>query len=277
MMKLFPLVMALFAGVCLGPAVARAASLEEIRERGVLRVAVAPLSPFVIKGEDGALSGFEIEATSEFAQSLNVVVEFVEKPFCELAEAVLSGEADMIASGFSNMPARRTLLDFSLPYHDTEYFLIIDRKKAKKAKTLRGLNRKSVSIGYQIGGVSGMVAKGEFPGANLKGFSSFAEILDALALGSIDGAVMFAPYLEIASEIEGRKLSIPHEFALTRTIEAYATDKQSETLHEALNGWVIERDLMGYWDGLEEKWFDPDTAIVSAPPAHACAAAIPAG
>ena len=39
-----------------------AADLAEVTARGELRVAVAPLSPFVIRSDDGALTGFEIDA-----------------------------------------------------------------------------------------------------------------------------------------------------------------------------------------------------------------------
>lgn len=266
---------ALFLSALCFIAGADAADLEEIKERGTLRVAVAALSPFVIKADDGALSGFEIDSTQGLAAHLGVDVEYVEKPFCELAEAVLSGEADIIASGYSNMPERRRLLDFSLPYHDTEYFVVVTKRKAKEAKTLRGMNRKDIAIGYQHGGVSGMVAHGEFPGSDLKGFSSFTEILDAMEAGEVDGAVLFEPYLEMAEEIDGKNFVTPHEFALTRTIEAFATDKNSDALHEALNEWVIGRDLEGYWDDLEEKWFSDEYAIASAPPPHACAAETP--
>lgn len=253
----------------------QAADLDEIRERGTLRVAVAALSPFVIKAEDGTLSGFEIDSTQGLGAHLGVEIEYIEKPFCELAEAVLSGEADVIASGYSNMPERRRLLDFSLPYHDTEYFVVVSKAKAKKAKTLRGMNRKDLAIGYQHGGVSGMVAHGEFPGSTLKGFSSFTEILEAMEAGEVDGAVLFDPYLDMAKDIKDKKFTVPHEFALTRTIEAFATDQNSDALHEALNEWVIGQDLEGYWDDLEKKWFSDEYAIASAPPPHACAAATP--
>ncbi|GEM_PF-2527952 len=257
---------------CIAPAVS-AADFNEIKERGTLRVAVAALSPFVIKAEDGTLSGFEIDSTQALGEKLGLEIEYVEKPFCDLAEAVLSGEADMIASGYSNMPERRRLLDFSLPYHDTEYFLVMSKAKSRKAKTLRGMNRKDISIGFQHGGVSGMVAHGEFPASDLKGFSSFTEILTALGAGEVDGAVLFEPYLDMAKKLDGVKHVIPHEFALTRTIEAFATDQNSDELHEALNEWVIGQDLEGYWDELESKWFSDQYAIASAPPPYACAAA----
>ncbi|WP_375206116.1 substrate-binding periplasmic protein [Hyphococcus sp.] len=260
---------------CLAMSNASAADFEEIKARGSLRVAVAALSPFVIKAKDGTLSGFEIDSTQALGEKLGLEIEYVEKPFCDLAEAVLSGEADMIASGYSNMPERRRLLDFSLPYHDTEYFLVMSKDKAKKGKTLRGMNRRDISIGYQHGGVSGMVAQGEFPGADLKGYSSFTGILEALGAGEVDGAVLFDPYLDMARALDGVKHVIPHEFALTRTIEAFATDQESDALHEALNEWVIEKDLAGYWDELEEKWFSDQHAIASAPPPYACPAATP--
>ncbi|WDI31282.1 ABC transporter substrate-binding protein [Hyphococcus flavus] len=252
-----------------------AADLDEIKQRGTLRVAVAALSPFVIKADDGTLSGFEIDSTQGLGAHLGVDIEYVEKPFCDLAEAVLSGEADVIASGYSNMPERRRLLDFSLPYHDTEYFVIMTKRQAKKAKTLRGINSKDIRIGFQHGGVSGMVAHGEFPGSDLKGFSSFTQILEAMESGEVDGAVLFDPYLDMAKDIESKKFTVPHEFALTRTIEAFATDQNSDALHEALNEWVIGQDLEGYWDDLEKKWFSDQHAIASAPPPYACAAVQP--
>ena len=250
-----------------------AADLDEIICRKELRVAVEPLSPFVILGEDGALTCYEIDAMAALGEKLGVKVTYVEIPFCELADVVISGEADMIASGYSNMPERRRILDFSLPYHDTEYFLIVSRDKAKRAQTLRGLNTADVKIGYQFGGVSGMVATGEFSGSDLQGFSSFGEILEALEEGEIDGAVMFEPYLEAAKDMKGRKYRVPHDFALTRTIEAYATAQGSEAFIEVLNEFVIERDLQGFWSDLEEKWFNDANKIAAAPPPHACAAA----
>ncbi len=265
------------AGVMALAAAGEAADLAEIKERGTLRVAVASLSPFAISDAAGALTGFEIDSTTALAAHLGVAVEYVERPFCKLADAVIEGEADMIASGYSNTPARRLVLDFSLPYHDTEYYLVIARDKVKKAKTLRGLNRKDVSIGYQKGGVSGDVATGEFSGAALQGFSSFAKIIDALRAGDIDGAVMFSPYQDLVKKEKRRKFIVPHEFALMRTIEAFAVDPESEDLREALNEWVIARDLDGYWDDLEKKWFNPENAVIGALPPYRCPGKIPTG
>ena len=257
------------------PIGAAAADLAEIRERGRLRVAVANLTPFVVKNADGTFSGFEIDQTRALAAHLGVEVEYVEKPFCELADAVVEGEADLIASGYSNTPARRRILDFSLPYHDTEYYAVVARDTARAAKTLRGLNRRDIKIGYQRGGVSADVAAGDFPGADLKGFDSFADIVAALAAGEIDGAVMFAPYDEIVKKLEGRRYVVPHEFALTRTIEAFAVAQGADELRDALNAWVIERELEGYWEGLEKTWFAPDKAVAGAPAPHACPGTIP--
>lgn len=257
---------------------AHAGDLQEIKESGKLRVAVANLSPFVIADGEGGFTGFEIESMTALAEHLGVTIEYVEKPFCDLVDAVIEGEADMIASGFSNTPRRRNILDFSLPYHDTEYVVVVRKDKSKRAKkSLRSLNSKTMSIGYQEGGVSSDVAKGDFSGADLKDFSSFAEIVDALKAGDLDGAVMFSPYEELMIRNKDPKFVVPHDFALTRTIEAFAVDKGNEALRDELNAWVIARDLDGYWDELEDKWFDPDNVQVGARPPYECPSKIPAG
>ena len=268
------LIYSLLAGFLLAGA-ANAADLDEIKERGTLNVAVASLSPFVIRSETGQLTGFEIDSMLALGEHLGVNVQFIERPFCKLVDTVVNGEADMIASGFSNTPDRRRILDFSLPYHDTEYFAVVAKSTVRKAKTMRALNSKDVTIGYQEGGVSGQVAHGDFSGATLKGFSSFTDIVEALKAGEIDGAVMFSPYQEMVTKLKERKYVVPHEFALTRTIESYAVDKGAEDLRDALNEWVIARDLDGYWDDLEKKWFNPESAVISTPPPFSCPSQVP--
>lgn len=255
--------------------VAGAADLDEIRDRGVLRVAVAPLSPFVIIGDDGALSGYEIDATAALAKELKVDIQYVEKPFCELAEAIIAGEADIIASGYSNTELRRRILDFTLPYHDTEYYLVVSAKKAGKVKKWRALNDDDVKIGYHLGGVSGSVAQAELAEANLKPFSSYTEIIEAMRDGKVDGAVMFSPYKELLSPEDPDRFVIPHVFPLMRTIEAYAMERGADELREKLNAWILERELAGVWDALEAKWFNAETAAISNPPTTACASLTP--
>ncbi len=271
---------ALLAGalaIAAAPGSAGAGDLDAVKERGVLRVAISPLTPFVIKDEDGGYSGFEIDATKALAAELGVEVAYVEKPFCELVSAVLEDEADIVASGYSNTPERRRVLDFSLPYHDTEYFLVLEKNAAKKRKSLRAMNDKDLTIGYQVGGVSGQVAQGEFYESNLKGFSSYAAIMEALRSGAIDGAVMFSPYDDLISRNAKPKYTVPHQLALMRTIEAYALNQGDEALRDVLNEWIIANELAGFWDVLEAKWFDPETATVGARPAETCPALSPTG
>ncbi len=266
---------ALFAGAIASVAASQTAAagdLDAVEERGVLRVAISPLTPFVIKDEDGGYSGFEIDATKALASELGVEVAYVEKPFCELVSALLDDEADMIASGYSNTPERRRVLDFSLPYHDTEYFLVLEKNAAGKRKSLRAMNDKDLAIGYQVGGVSGQVAQGEFYEADLRGFSSFSAIMEALRSGAIDGAVMFSPYDDLISRNKKPEYTVPHQLALMRTIEAYALNQGDEALRDALNKWIMENELDGFWEALEAKWFDPETASVGARPAENCPA-----
>lgn len=252
-----------------------AADLDEIRDRGVLKVAVAPLSPFVIVGDDGEMTGYEIDATAALAETLKVDVEYIEKPFCELADAIVEGEADMIASGYSNTELRRRIMDFSLPYHDTEYYLVVAAKKAKKVKKWQALNDDDVKIGYHLGGVSGSVAQNELAEADLRAFSSYTEIIEAMRDGKVHGAVMFSPYKEMISPDDPDRFVVPHSLPLMRTIEAYAIEQGAEKLRQKLNAWIIDRELSGEWDALEAKWFNPQMAEISNPPSEACASLTP--
>ena len=66
-----------------------------------LKVCVAELQPWIYVDDEAPLRGFEVDALEGMAEELNLKTSFIVKNFEELRPALIAGECDMIASGFS--------------------------------------------------------------------------------------------------------------------------------------------------------------------------------
>ena len=249
--------------------------LDDIRERGVLRVGVAELTPFVVRTEEDGLIGYEIDNTARLAADLGVDVEYKEVAFCDLKSAVAGGDVDIIASGYSMTDPRREVLDFSLPYHRTAYHVVVSKeaaeKAAKTADTVKGLNASNFKLAYIIGGVSGDVAVANFPDADLKGYSARSGSFDDVLAGKLDGVVSSDPFYQyVVAADPDRFVVIRQDDPLHMTIEAFAVKKGEDALLDVLNEWVVERDQDGFSEALRKKWFESTEWPVTSPSPIVC-------
>lgn len=108
------LVVAAWAGL----GVARV-NAEDAAQGKVLRVAVKPIAPFVLK-QGTELSGFSIDLWHELAQRLKVDTVWVEvRTVGEQLQAVENGEADVAIAAITITKERETAVDFTQPYFDS--------------------------------------------------------------------------------------------------------------------------------------------------------------
>lgn len=92
---------------------------EDAAQGKVLRVAVKPIAPFVLK-QGTELSGFSIDLWHELAQRLKVDTVWVEvRTVGEQLQAVENGEADVAIAAITITKERETAVDFTQPYFDS--------------------------------------------------------------------------------------------------------------------------------------------------------------
>lgn len=112
-MRLLYCLPALFA--LLSP-LAQAELLDDIWERGSLRIALADNSPPYSYRTDGKLTGFEVELGRALAAALNVEAEFVVDDDGKLLEGLEAGRYDIALDQFAAPGQGREGLEFSEPY-----------------------------------------------------------------------------------------------------------------------------------------------------------------
>ncbi|MFP4462871.1 MAG: membrane-bound lytic murein transglycosylase MltF [Guyparkeria sp.] len=94
----------------------RSPQLEQVRERGVLRVATL-IEPSLYIPDSYRPQGLEYDLTGRFAERLGVDIDYVVVPTIEAAyEAVADNRADLAAAGLAIDPARMQRFRFGPPY-----------------------------------------------------------------------------------------------------------------------------------------------------------------
>ncbi len=109
-------------------------TIQSIVERGTLVIAVIDESrpPMIIHGQDGKLSGFDVELGNDIAQALGVKSKFVPvgPGTDDIVEAVASGQADIGLSYMSESVEAAKKVFLSQPYMIEAQTAFINRTQA---------------------------------------------------------------------------------------------------------------------------------------------------
>ena len=81
--------------------------------------------PFVFKGNDGKLTGFDIDLWAAIAKKLNVKYELKPMAFYALIPALTERKIDVALAGMTINSERELLIDFSYPYIDSGTGLMV--------------------------------------------------------------------------------------------------------------------------------------------------------
>ena len=92
------------------------ASVEQVLQRGVLRVGMDTFQPWAMPDKTGQLIGFEIDVATRLAQDMGVNVEFVPTKWSGIIPALLTGKFDVIIGGMGIVVFFVAILSF-LPFN----------------------------------------------------------------------------------------------------------------------------------------------------------------
>lgn len=191
MKKLTSLVLAacVALGVAAAPAVAQQSTIDQIKERGVLRVpAILNEDPYFNKDpRTGEWRGFVIDMAGDIAKTLGVELEVVESTWANSILDVQSGKAD-IALALTALPSRALSIAFSSPtYYNS--FVIVSPKPELASATWASLNDPSVTIAVDLGSAQDLITQQYLPKANVLRFKTRDEAILAVATGKADAII----------------------------------------------------------------------------------------
>jgi polar amino acid transport system substrate-binding protein len=112
-----------------GPA--RADTLRRVQARGTLVVATnAGWMPQSYIGDDGSLSGFDIDVAREIARRLGVKIRFETPDWSLMTGGHWRGRWDMMVGSATPTKARAHVVDFAGVYYYSPYVFVVNRRSA---------------------------------------------------------------------------------------------------------------------------------------------------
>ncbi len=249
---------ALLAGLAL-PLAVEAASLEEIKERGFIRIATEDnYAPFEIM-KDGEPTGFTHDVVAEFEDYADFEVRQEILPWSGLLAAVRAGQYDMAITGSIISTERLRVFDFAVPTASAQHYYIkrADDDSIEGVEDLDGL-----TVGVQAGSVllsrlPELEAMLEETGGSLGEvveYTSYPEIYEDLENGRLDYTVNSIISAKSLIEERGDTFEMGEPVS-GPGFHGYPVPKGNEDLLEYVSDFLLELRESGRLAELQEKWF----------------------
>lgn len=238
---------ALFAVVLfLGLAsVAYAGTLDEIAQRGELRIACQTQGPpFSFVDRIGKRTGSSIGFCTHMAQEMGVKAVFQDYDWDGLIPALLSKKADILAADMTPTLKRAMKIAFSTPFMYTGS--VVFTKANGPIKSLEDCKKPGIKVAVLLGSTGETDAKHHFPKAELKSYKGGGPLLiDAVLKGHADIGV------NDSSAVVGQSADFPPNSIkifpgmLSKQPLAFAVRYDSMDLLEWINLFFLHSNLDG--------------------------------
>ncbi|MCH8263463.1 MAG: transporter substrate-binding domain-containing protein [Proteobacteria bacterium] len=230
-------------------------ALDDIIERGTLRIGVSLFVPWTMEDESGQLSGYEIDVTKKLAQDMSVKPKFIVYKWEDIIPALRKGEIDIIAGGMAITPARALKINFSIPYADSGISLATNTKMTRDIKSLEELNQENIIISGVSESVSYELANRLFDKANVKAFKTAEEATKAVMDGEAHAYVATSPQPEFLALKYPQKIDMPMTKPLISYKAGFGVNKGEQEWLNFLNAWVTAREADKWLSATHKHWF----------------------
>ena len=244
--------------------------IEEVQDRGTLRVGLGLFEPWSACNADGELIGFEIDVATKVAADMGVEVEFARTNWAYIISELIAEEFDVIISGMTILPHRNLRVNFTAPYNSSGVYLVANTEMTADLETLEDFNSSDVTIATRRGASSVDFVENTFPDAMLLLFDTPTAVLQAVVAGDAHAAAAFATTRTTWVEAHPETLNLPFEEPFASEVGAIAVRKGDLDTLNFFNTWIEANTASGWLEQRSQYWFqtrewadqvatDPDT------------------
>ncbi|TVR70813.1 MAG: amino acid ABC transporter substrate-binding protein [Spirochaetaceae bacterium] len=230
--------------------------LDEIVERGVLRVGMSTFVPWAMRDANDELIGFEIDVATRLAQDMEVDIEFVPTQWSGIIPALLTGRFDMIIGGMGIRPQRNLSVNFSIPYDHSGMGIVAHRDQAAGFSSLEDFDNPGVVITARIGTTAADAAERFMPNAEKRFFDDESRAVQELLNGRAHALVASAPLPAFQALENSDTLFLPIEGTFTQEPIGFALPKGDVDILNFVNGWITVVEAEGWLAERKAYWFE---------------------
>ena len=234
---------------------AGADALDDVLERGTLRVGVSEFAPWTLRTESGDLIGFEIDLANKLASDMGVTADFKVYQWDAIITALQAGEIDMIAGGMAITPARALQVNFSRPVATSGVGIAANTKLTENIRTLADLNQDDITSATVADTLAASVTERLFPDAEVKTYQTPDPAEDDVINGRAHALVTSMPEARFLVLRNPDTLDLPISDPLLASAEGLAVRKGEQQLLNFLDAWVTARTTDKWLATTHDYWF----------------------
>lgn len=238
------------------PGPAKADLVEDIVQRGELRVAVQTQGPpLSFVNAEGERTGLAVDVARRLAEDMGVDLKLMDFEWKGLIPALLSKKADLIAADMTPSVKRSLKISFTQPVFFER--VVAFTTEGSGYESLDDLKGEGVSIAATQGSTHYQIAEEMFPEAEVKEFAGGGPaVAQAVAAGRADvgvnnsGSVRgFLREFDDLVRIDGTLRKDPLSFAVRPT---------NRHLMDVVNNYITLLKVRGELDKIREYWWQSD-------------------
>lgn len=223
--------------------------------------------PPLVYLDNGRIVGIEADFVTALAGELNRKLEIIDMPWEDLADALKSGQVDVVMAGVSITDHRKTLAAFTDPYMEIGQMTLIRTADLGSLGAPRDMEKPGRIIGVEKNTTGQRFVEQAYPEASISTFASTEAGVTALREKKIDYFIHDAPtiwLLTLNDAADGMQDILALYQPLTRESLAWAVNRDNTSLLASLNTALEKMQQDGRTRRIINKWIRT-RATVSSP------------
>jgi len=238
-----------------GP-LAQAGAMDDILERGTLRVGVAEFVPWAMPAKRGGHVGHDVDLGVKIAKDMGVRAEFKVYEWKDIIPALESGEVDMIAAGIVVTPQRALRITFTDPIALSGAGMATNTHMTQDVENLQQLNDPDIVIATITDTFSEGVARSIFDKAEIHSHGNKDDAEKEILEGRAHAYISSEPAVQFLVMNNTDAIDVPLSDPLVGWAEALAVQKGEQELLNFLNAWITAHKADRWLDVTRDYWFE---------------------
>lgn len=230
--------------------------LKKVKERGTLIVGLeGTYPPFSFQGEDGKLTGFEVDFADALAQHMGVKAKLQPTKWDGMLASLESRRIDVVINQVTISPERQKKYDFSTPYTVSGIQALV--KKGAESSITKPEDLKGKKVGVGLGTNYEQWLRANVPGVDVRTYDDDPTKYQDLRVGRINAILVDRLAALDLVKKTGDTLAVAGA-PFSRQESGVAIRKDNPELLAAINTAIAEMQKDGSLAKISEKWFGAD-------------------
>jgi len=235
---------------------AQADAMDDILERGTLRVGIAEFVPWAMPAKRGGHLGYDVDLGNKIAKDMGVRAEFKAYEWKDIIPALEAGEVDIISGGIVITPQRALRITFTQPVAMSGAGMATNTQMTRDVENLQQLNDPDIVIATVTDTFSEGVARSIFDKAEIHSHGNKNDAEKEILEGRAHAYISSLPAVQFLVMNNSDAIDLPLNDPIVGWAEALAVQKGEQELLNFLNAWVTAHKADRWLNATREYWFE---------------------